>query len=153
MNNIEKIAKKILAEEKEPQVNSSLKGIVLNIEQETLKNKNFRKVLYTGKNCQLVLMSLRPGEDIGEEVHNVDQFFRIDQGEGEVVINGKKKKISDGFAFIVPQGAKHNVLNTGKKEMKLYSIYSPAHHKDKTIHKTKEIAMNDDEHFDGKTTE
>ena len=153
LKNVEAVAKKILSAEKEPPVNPKLKGIVLNIEQETLKNKNFRKVLYTGKNTQLVLMSLKVGEDIGEEVHDVDQFFRIDQGNGVVVINGKQSKISDGFAFIVPAGAKHNIINKGKEEMKLYSLYSPPQHEDKTVHKTKEIAIGAEEHFSGKTTE
>ncbi len=129
------------------------KGFVTNIETDTINNVNFRKVLYTGENSQLVLMSLKPKEDIGVEVHDVDQFFRIDSGKGKVIINGVEHKIEDGFAFIVPSGAEHNVINTGDKDLKLYSIYSPPHHKDKTIHKTKTDALEDDEEFDGETTE
>jgi mannose-6-phosphate isomerase-like protein (cupin superfamily) len=99
-------------------------------------------------------MSLKPGEGIGKEVHqDVDQFFRVDSGSGKVIINGKETKIKDGFAVVVPQGAEHDVINTGKEYLKLYSIYSPPHHKDGTIHRTKEEAESSDEHFDGKTTE
>ena len=133
---------------------SKQNGFVTDIENDTVKNKNFRKVLYTAKNCQLVLMSLKPKEDIGSEVHkDIDQFFRIDSGTGEVVINGTKQYIGDGSAFIVPAGAEHNVINTGTEDLKLYSIYSPPHHKDKTIHKTKADAEKDDEEFDDVTTE
>jgi mannose-6-phosphate isomerase-like protein (cupin superfamily) len=138
---------------KEPPINSKLKGFVTDIEDDTVKNTNFRKVLYTGKNSQLVLMSLKPKEDIGEEVHDVDQFFRIDEGSGKVIINGTEHKLSDGFAIVIPAGAKHNIVNTGTKDLKLYSIYSPPHHSDKIIHKTKKDALSDKEHFDGKTTE
>ena len=140
-------------EEQEPPVNSDLKGFVTNIEEDTIDNKNFRKVLYTGKNTQLVLMSLKPKEDIGDEVHDVDQFFRVDSGSGKVVINGTEHKISDGFAIVIPAGAKHNVINDGTKDLKLYSLYSPPHHADGTIHKTKEEALKAKEHFTGKTTE
>jgi len=130
------------------------KGFVTDIETDTKQNDNFRKVLYTGKNSQLVLMSLKPGEDIGEEVHkDTDQFFRVDAGSGKVVINGNESEIKNGSAIVIPQGAKHNVINTGKEDLKLYSIYSPPHHEDGTIHKTKEEAESDKEHFDGKTTE
>lgn len=133
---------------------SELKGFVTNIEKEAVDNDNFRKVLYTGKNSQLVLMSLKAGEDIGEETHpDVDQFFRVDAGLGKVVINGKETDLKNGSAIVIPQGAKHNVINTGKEPLKLYSIYSPPHHADGTIHKTKEEAESDKEHFDGKTTE
>jgi mannose-6-phosphate isomerase-like protein (cupin superfamily) len=133
---------------------SELKGFVTDIEKDTVANSNFRKVLYTGKNSQLVLMSLKPGEEIGEEVHDdTDQFFRVDSGMGVVVINGMETDIKDGFAVVVPQGAKHNVINTGKKDLKLYSIYSPPHHEDGTIHKTKEEAEASKEHYDGKPTE
>lgn len=151
--NIQQIAKQILSQEKEPPVNPKLKGFVTDIEKDTIDNKNFRKVLYTGKNSQLVLMSLKPKEDIGIEVHDVDQFFRIDAGSGKVVINDIEHKVSNGFAIVVPAGAKHNVINDGTTDLKLYSIYSPPHHKDKTVHKTKEIALKDKEHFDGVTTE
>jgi len=153
MQKIRQIAKQIICQEKEPPVNPKLKGFVTNIEEDTVKNKNFRKVLYTGKNSQLVLMSIKPKEDIGVEVHDVDQFFRIDAGTGKVVINGVEHKLSNGFAIVVPAGAKHNIINDGTEDLKLYSIYSPPHHQDKTIHKTKEIALKDTEHFDGKTTE
>jgi len=130
------------------------KGFVVDIETDTKQNDNFRKVLYTGKNSQLVLMSLKPGEDIGEEVHkDTDQFFRVDAGSGKVVINGNESEIKNGSAIVIPQGAKHNVINTGKNDLKLYSIYSPAHHRFNVVHKTKEEAEKDDEHFDGKTTE
>ena len=117
-------------------------GYVANIEEETLKNENFRKVLFTGKYCQLVVMSLKPGEEIGMEVHNnLDQFFRIDAGEGKVIMNGEEREVEDGFAFIVPAGTEHNVLNTSsEKDLKLYTIYSPPNHPDGTIHKTKEEA-------------
>jgi len=132
-----------------------MKGYVDNIEKLTLENENFRKVLYTGKHSQLVLMSLKPNEDIGLEVHpNVDQFFRIEKGQGKVVIDGVEHEISDGVAVIVPAGSEHNVINTSATEsLKLYTIYSPANHKDGTIHETKEIAMANEEEFDGITTE
>jgi len=133
--------------------NSNKRGFIVNIEEDTVNNDNFRKVLYTGENSQLVLMSLKPGEEIGNEIHNVDQFFRVDAGSGQVFINGIGHAFSDGFAFIVPAGAEHNVINNGIEDVKLYSIYSPAHHKDGIIHLTKEIAEKSDEHFDGKTTE
>ena len=131
-----------------------MKGYIDNIEKLTLENENFRKVLYTGKHSQLVLMSLKPNEDIGLEVHpNVDQFFRIEKGQGKVVIDGVEHEISDGFAIIVPAGSEHNVINTSTESLKLYTIYSPANHKDGTIHETKEIAMASEEEFDGITTE
>ena len=130
------------------------KGYVDNIEKVTLENENFRKVLYTGEYLQLVLMTLPPGGEIGEEVHeDHDQFFRIEEGEGEVQIDGKSHKIEDDFAVIVPAGAKHNVLNKGKTPLKLYTIYGPPEHRDKVIRKTKESAEQNEEHFDGKTTE
>lgn len=132
---------------------SKSKGFVIDIEKETINNKNFRKVLYTGKNSQLVLMSLKPKQDIGLEVHDVDQFFRIDAGTGKVIINGKTHEIKDGSAFIIPAGAEHNVINDGKEDLKIYTIYSPPHHKDKTVHKTKSEALENEEEFDGETTE
>lgn len=152
-NLIIEIAKRIVSQEKEPPVNPKLKGFVTNIEDDTVKNKNFRKVLYTGKNSQLVLMSLKPKEDIGMEVHDVDQFFRIDAGSGKVIINGVEHKITNGSAIVVPAGAQHNIINDGAEDLKLYSLYCPPHHLDKIIHKTKEEALIDKEHFDGKTTE
>lgn len=114
-------------------------GYVGNIEEITLDNSNFRKVLFTGKYCQLVVMSLKPGEEIGEEVHdNVDQFFRVDSGTGKVVMNGEEHVVTDGFAFIVPAGTKHNVVNTSQTEdLKIYTIYSPPNHPDGTVHKDK----------------
>jgi mannose-6-phosphate isomerase-like protein (cupin superfamily) len=120
---------------------------VRNIEKETLANNNFRKVLFTGKNLQLVLMSLNPNEEIGMEVHDdVDQFFRIDEGDGELRVEGKEAvKISDGFSIVIPQGTKHNIVNTSNdKKLKLYTVYSPPNHKDGTIHKTKEEAMEEE---------
>ncbi|MDD4567806.1 cupin domain-containing protein [Methanoculleus chikugoensis] len=131
------------------------KGFAIDIEAETVKNTEFRRVLYTSKFSQLVLMSLKPGEEIGEEVHDdVDQFFRFEEGEGKVVIDNTEYKVKDGSAVVVPNGAKHNVINTSKTAaLKLYTIYSPPEHRDKVVHKTREEAMADDEHFDGKTTE
>jgi mannose-6-phosphate isomerase-like protein (cupin superfamily) len=130
------------------------KGHSVNIEDETIGNDNFRKVLYTGENTQLVLMSIKPGEDIGSEVHHgIDQFFRVESGDGEAIINGNVYKITDGFSVIVPAGAEHNFVNTGTSDLKLYSLYSPPHHKDGIIHKTKADAIQDKEKFDGKTTE
>jgi mannose-6-phosphate isomerase-like protein (cupin superfamily) len=122
-------------------------GFVKNIEQETLENNNFRKVLYTSKYGQVVVMSLLPNEDIGMEVHeDTDQFFRIDSGEGKVIINGEEFIISDGFAVVVPAGAEHNVINTSSENsLKLYTIYMPPHHKDGTIHTTKTEAEADEE--------
>ena len=132
-----------------------MKGFKTNIEKDTLKNKNFRKVLYTGKNSQLVLMSLKPKEEIGLETHSEnDQFLRFEGGKGRVEIDGNKYQVKDGDAVVIPAGAKHNVINTSTaEELKLYTIYSLPHHKDGIIHKTKEQAEKDDEEFDGKTTE
>ncbi len=132
-----------------------MKGFYSKIEKETLENNNFRKVLYTAKNSQLVLMSLKPGEDIGLEVHKEnDQFFRFEQGDGQVVIDGNEYAVKDGDAIIVPAGAEHNVINLSLTEnLKLYTIYSPAHHKDGIVRATKEEAEANDEEFDGVTTE
>ena len=132
-----------------------MKGFKSNIEKDTLANRDFRRVLYTGKNSQLVLMSLRPGEEIGDEVHRtVDQFFRFEKGEGIVTIDGAKQKVGDGDAVIVPAGARHNVTNASKTaELKLYTIYSPPEHQDGTVRKTKADAMAKPEEFDGETTE
>jgi mannose-6-phosphate isomerase-like protein (cupin superfamily) len=131
------------------------KGFVADIETETLKNTNFRKVLYTGRFSQLVLMCLEPGEEIGEEVHDdVDQFFRFEEGEGSVVIDGVAHAVKDGSAVIVPNGALHNVINTSKTaRLKLYTIYSPPEHQDGVVRRTRAEAMAQEEHFDGKTTE
>ncbi len=134
---------------------TSLKGFVVSIEKETKKNTNFRRVLYTGKHSQLVLMNLKPGEEIGEETHDdVDQFFRFEEGEGKVVIDGVEHRVKDGSAVVVPAGAKHNVINTSKSaNLKLYTIYSPPEHQDGIVHRTKKDAMESKEHFDGRTTE
>ncbi|MBU6431132.1 MAG: cupin domain-containing protein [Patescibacteria group bacterium] len=131
------------------------KGYKNNIEKLTLENENFRKVFYTGEHCQLVLMSLKSGEEIGSEVHKEnDQFFRFEKGEGKVIINETEYKVGDGDAVIVPAGATHNVINTSKTlALKLYTIYAPSHHKDGVIRKTRDEAMADSPEFDGKTTE
>lgn len=116
-------------------------GFATDIERDTRQNDNFRKVIFTAPHSQLVLMSLKPGEEIGSEVHpNVDQFFRIEVGEGKVVIEGKETPISDGSAIVVPAGNRHNVINTGSVPLKLYTIYSPPNHPDGTIHRTKQEA-------------
>jgi len=132
-----------------------MKGFKGNIEKDTIENTNFRKVLYTGKESQLVLMSLKPGEDIGMEVHtDNDQFFRFEKGTGKVVIDGTEYEVGDGVAVVVPKGAEHNVINTSDSEpLKLYTIYSPAHHKDGIVRRTKEEAIANEEEFDGVTTE
>lgn len=122
-------------------------GYLDNIEKVALTNENFRQVLYTGQHAQLVVMSLNPNEEIGEEVHQiVDQFLRVEAGEGRLVLNGEEQTVKDGDAFMIPAGVKHNVINTSPdKPLKLYTIYSPPHHKDGTIHKTKEEAASDEE--------
>lgn len=130
-----------------------MNGFTQNIEQLTLENDHFRKVLYTTKNSQLVLMSLLPGEEIGEEIHDVDQFFRIESGLGKAVLNGIDHALEDGTAVIVPAGMKHNIINSGPTPLKLYTIYTPPHHRDGVMYHTKGEAENDHEHFDGKTTE
>lgn len=119
----------------------------------TLENNHFRQVLYTAHYSQLVLMTLPPGGEIGEEMHGVDQFFRVEAGAGEVTIDGEAHEIRDGSAIIVPAGAKHNIMNTGEESLRLYTIYTPPHHRDGTTHATKDDAMSDNEEFDGKTTE
>ena len=129
-------------------------GFITNIEKETLENNNFRKILYTGKNSQLVLMSLNPEEDIGEETHDdEDQFFRIEQGKAKFIINEEEYEVEDDFSVIIPAGIPHNVINIGNEDLKLYTIYSPPHHKDGGVFSTKEEAEEGEEHFDGKTTE
>ena len=131
-----------------------MKGFVENIEQLTLDNADFRRVLYTGKHLQLVLMSLKPGEEIGEEVHDThDQFFRIEKGKGEVLIDGVKTKVKADFAIIVPAGARHNVINTGDKALRLYTLYGPPEHRDGIVRATKAEADASEEHFDGVLTE
>ena len=132
-----------------------MKGFNANIEKDTLENNNFRKALYTGKHSQLVLMSLRPGEEIGMEVHpDNDQFFRFERGQGKCVIDGNEYEVADGSAIVVPAGAQHNIVNVSDAdELKLYTIYSPAHHKDGIIRATKEEAESNEAEFDGITTE
>ena len=133
----------------------ALKGFVVALELETMDNNDFRRVLYTGKHSQLVLMNLKPGEEIGMEVHShLDQFFRFESGMGEVSIDGVKHQVEDGDAVIVPAGAAHNVTNTSKSEqLKFYTIYSPPEHIDKTIRHTKADALKMPEEYDGKPTE
>jgi mannose-6-phosphate isomerase-like protein (cupin superfamily) len=131
-----------------------MKGYVENIEKETKENENFRKVLYTAKFSQLVVMALAPGEEIGEEVHELDQFLRIEQGKGKAILDGVEHEIEDDFAIVVPAGTRHNFVNTGDESMKLYTIYSPPEHRDGVVHVTKADAEADTEdEFDGKTTE
>ena len=131
-----------------------MKGFIKNIEEETIANENFRKVLYTTKDSQLVLMNLIPKQEIGLEIHNGDQFFRFEKGEGKVIIDKVEHLVSDGFAVVVPSGAEHNIINTSATEsLKLYTIYSPAHHRHGVVHITKQEAEKDDEHFDGKVSE
>jgi len=129
------------------------KGFVQNIETLATQNDKFRQVLYTAKHCQLVLMALSPKEDIGAEVHQLDQFFRVEEGSGEVVLNNVRTPIGAGFVVVVPAGARHNIINTGTVPMKLYTLYSPPNHRDGVVHATRAEAMADNEHFDGKTTE
>lgn len=132
-----------------------MKGFNANIEKDALENNNFRKVLYTGKHSQLVLMCLQPKEEIGLEIHEEnDQFFRFEKGQGQCVIDGHEYEIGDGSVIIVPAGAKHNVINTsGPEKLKLYTIYSPAHHKDGIVRATKKEAEANGADFDGITTE
>jgi len=132
-----------------------MKGFKTNIEREVLENKNFRRVLYTGEHSQLVLMSLRPKEEIGMETHpDNDQFFRFEKGEGKCIIEGNEYTISDGSVIVVPAGAEHNIINTSAtQDLKLYTIYSPAHHKDGVVRATKAEAEADSPEFDGVTTE
>lgn len=127
---------------------------VTNIEKATLENTNFRKVLYTAKNSQLVLMSLRPLQEIGLETHTLDQFIRIEKGTGTALLNGVEHPLADGSAVVIPAGTEHNITNTSdSEELKLYTIYSPPEHRDGTVHATKADALAQEEHFDGTTTE
>jgi len=130
-----------------------MKGFVQNIEKVAVKNNEFRRVLYTAKHCQLVVMALKPKEEIGAEVHKLDQFFRVEEGMGEAVLDGIRTKIQAGFAVLVPAGAKHNIINTGAVPLKLYTLYAPPNHRDGVVHHTRDDAEADTEHFDGNTTE
>ena len=130
-----------------------MKGYVRDIESLAVGNDDFRQVLYTAKHCQLVVMSLKPGEEIGAEVHKLDQFFRVEEGAGEVVLDGARTEIRTGFAIVVPAGANHNIINTGSKSLKLYTVYAPPNHRDGVVHHTRADAEADTEHFDGKTSE
>lgn len=133
-----------------------MKGYCENIERRTVENDDFRRVLYTGRHLQLVLMTLRPGEEIGEEVHeDRDQFFRIEEGAGEILIDGVANKVEDDFAVIVPAGARHNVVNTSNAPLRLYTLYGPPEHRDGVVHKDKAQAeaQHDGDHWDGETTE
>lgn len=135
------------------QMGSGKKGFETDIERETLDNDNFRKVLYTGENLQLVLMTLKPGEEIGIETHENDQFFRFEAGTGKCIINGHEYDVKDGTGIIIPAGSEHNIINTGSKALQMYTLYSPPHHKDGTLFATKEEAEEMGEDFNGKITE
>ncbi len=131
-----------------------MKGYITNIEKSSLENTDFRRVLYTTKNSQLVLMSLKPSEEIGMEVHDdIDQFIRVEAGNGKAIIDDHEYELEDGSAVVIPAGANHNVINTSEVDMKLYTIYTPPEHKDGTIHDVKPDAEAEEEHFDGVTTE
>lgn len=131
-----------------------MKGFIDNIEEQTHRNRDFRRVIYTGPHLQLVLMTLEPGEGIGEEVHEEsDQFFRVEEGKGVVLIDGHETRIESGVAILVPAGARHNIRNTGHKPLKVYTLYAPPHHADGTVHHTRAEAALATEHFAGKTTE
>lgn len=131
-----------------------MRGYVTNIEKDALKNKDFRRVLYTAKHSQLVLMNLRAKEEIGEETHTLDQFIRVEAGQGVAILDGVEHRISDGFAIVIPAGTKHNVINnSATEELRLYTLYSPPEHRDGTVHPAKSDALAHEEHFDGKTSE
>ncbi|MGI6341287.1 MAG: cupin domain-containing protein [Minisyncoccales bacterium] len=132
-----------------------MKGHITNIEKDTLENENFRKVIFTAENMQLVLMSIEPNDEIGEEMHeDVDQFIRIEKGSGKAILNGEEYEIMDGSSVVIPAGVKHNIINSSAEEkLKLYTIYSPPEHRDGVIHQTKEDAMSDEEDvFEGETS-
>ncbi len=128
-----------------------MRGYIINIEKESRDNENFRKVLYTANYSQLVVMSVAPAGEIGEEVHGLDQFIRIEEGRGKAILNGEATDIEDGSAVVIPAGTRHNIVNSqADKPLKLYTLYSPPNHKDATIHAT--IADAVEEHFDGQTS-
>ena len=130
-----------------------MKGFVQDIESLAIRNDDFRRVLYTAKNCQLVLMALKPKEEIGAEVHKLDQFFRVEDGAGEIILDGVRTSVRAGFAIVVPAGANHNIINTGSIPLKLYTLYAPPNHRDGVVHHTRADAESDAEHFDGRTSE
>jgi mannose-6-phosphate isomerase-like protein (cupin superfamily) len=130
-----------------------MKGYVQDIESIAIGNEDFRRVLYTARSCQLVVMALKPAEDIGAEVHKLDQFFRVEAGRGEAVLDGVATAIEPGYAVIVPAGTRHNIINTGTEPLKLYTLYAPPNHRDGVVHRTRADADADTEHFDGKTSE
>jgi mannose-6-phosphate isomerase-like protein (cupin superfamily) len=130
-----------------------MRGFVKDIEGLASKNADFRQVLYTARHCQLVVMALKPKEEIGAEIHTLDQFFRVEEGAGEAVLDGARTAIRAGFAVLVPAGTNHNIINTGSVPLKLYTLYSPPNHRDGVVHHTRAEAEADHEHFDGKTTE
>ena len=142
-------------EEGNEEISSDVKGFHNDIQEDTLENDNFRKVLYTAKNMQLVLMTLQPGENIGMESHESDQFFRFEGGTGQCIINGNEYDVKDGDSILIPGGAEHDVINTSDDELlQMYTLYSPPNHVDGTIHETKEEAEeNGEDKFDGATTE
>jgi mannose-6-phosphate isomerase-like protein (cupin superfamily) len=136
-----------------PQKGCVMTGFVQDIEGLAVRNEEFRRVLYTARHCQLVLMALKPHEEIGEEVHTLDQFFRVEEGAGEAVLDGVRTPIAAGFAVVVPAGATHNIINTGERPLKLYTLYAPPNHRDGVVHHTRAEAEADTEQFDGHTTE
>ncbi|MEO6062421.1 MAG: cupin domain-containing protein [Thermoflexales bacterium] len=130
-----------------------MNGFVKNIEEIAVANSDFRQVLYTAQYSQLVIMALKPGEEIGMEVHKLDQFFRVEEGTGEAVLDGVHTPIAAGFAVLVPAGTQHNIVNMGSVPLKLYTLYSPPNHRDGVVHHTRADAEKDTEHFEGKATE
>lgn len=130
-----------------------MKGFIVHIERETLANEDYRRVLYTAKHAQLVVMSLQAGEEIGEEAHELDQFIRVEEGSARVILDGEAHDLASDDAVIIPEGVRHNVINTGEGKLKLYTIYTPPEHEDGVVEHTKADADAREEHFDGKTTE
>ena len=130
-----------------------MKGYLQDINKIAIENHDFRQVLYTAKHCQLMVMSLKPGEEIGAEVHLLDRFFRVEEGTGEAVLDGGRTPIQPGVVIVIPAGTKHNIINTSSIQMSLLTVYLPPNHRDGVIHHTRADAQADNEHFDGKTTE
>ncbi|MFH1354125.1 MAG: cupin domain-containing protein [bacterium] len=126
-----------------------MKGFVIDIEKATEENTDYRRVLYTAENSQLVVMNIQPGDEIGEEVHKLDQFIRIEKGQTKAILDGEESEMKEGFAVVIPAGTKHNIVNTGSGELKVYSVYSPPQHRDGVVHRTKAEADADEEHFGG----